>query len=337
MPHPIVIAAGMAIIVGAGYVIYTELNRKSDEEEAYHTYCATIRAEKESRIRRLQGLRDAELHSAQHSSSASTSKNIHHTSLRHRSTNQSAQGQLDYPLIDLGQQFYPPIPRSHRSSSPTPSASSSKSDLKRLCAFSPILDIPIPDPVIFIAPSLGESVEADERCSPAPQHELSPARDGELQSTTDIADVQPLIDWEPSQADNAFGSLLALQLGSHSQPSDPASLHRVQQAEYFEASPRSETERDEDAQEEEEEEEQEQDGRLSVPDAHHPLSTELSVPASPKSLSELSPTSIPADTPPESDSDDWAVADEPVIPSSAHSPSLDGNWSDLGSDSFEPI
>lgn len=85
MPHPLVIAAGMAIIVGAGYVVYTELNHNSEEEEAYHTYCATIRAEKEARNRRLASLMStADSHSA-----SSSSRNIHHQQgLRHRPTNQ---------------------------------------------------------------------------------------------------------------------------------------------------------------------------------------------------------------------------------------------------------
>jgi hypothetical protein len=107
MPHPIVLAAGMAIIVGAGYVIYTELNRKSDEEEAYQTYCATIRAEKESRNRRLQGLRDAELDDKAQQPSSSL-KNFHHTSLRHRSTTNQSTHQEKMVRLSFLLDFPPP-------------------------------------------------------------------------------------------------------------------------------------------------------------------------------------------------------------------------------------
>ncbi|EFP91314.1 uncharacterized protein PGTG_17171 [Puccinia graminis f. sp. tritici CRL 75-36-700-3] len=312
MPHPIVFAAGMAIIVGAGYVIYTELNRKSDEEEAYQTYCATIRAEKESRNRRLQGLRDAELDDKAQQSSSSL-KNIHHTSLRHRSTNQSTpQEKMDYPLIDLGQQFYPPIPRSHRSTSPSRSSSSSNSHLNKIPSFNPILDIPIPDPVIFIAPSLEESVEAEGSASRELQDSTEALLSQDQDQSTDVSDETPLIDWKPQEESTTLGRLLGLE-PQDSDPLQPASMQASEQPEYSEEPQRSQTDREADQ-----------------------SPCQLSAPSSPKSPFELPVPQLPVDTSFASDSDDWSVADEPVQ-TSTNSPSLDGNWSDLGSDSFERI
>ncbi|KAI7957991.1 hypothetical protein MJO29_006208 [Puccinia striiformis f. sp. tritici] len=300
MPHPIVIAAGMAIIVGAGYMIYTELNRKSDEEEAYHIYCATIRAEKESRYRRLQGLRDAEMVDSKVQQSSSTSKNVHHTSLRQRSTHHSIHEKIDYPLIDLGQQFYPPVPRSQRSSSPTPTTSTTKSELNRAY---PILAIPSPDPVIFIAPGQEESViEADDQSQLAPQEDRYTAQ--EQEQSMDITENQhPLIDWKPQEESTTLGRLLGL---SDSPLLTSASLQALEQSEFFETA-------------------------LPSQAVDHQI-IHQDLPIEEPSCPLVNTTTSTID----SDSDHWGADDQIVLPT-INSPSIDGNWSDLGSESFEHI
>ncbi|PLW54548.1 hypothetical protein PCANC_04225 [Puccinia coronata f. sp. avenae] len=317
MPHPILIAAGMAIIVGTGYVIYHELNKKSDEEEAYHTYCAAIRAEKEARNKRLSALQINHTNQqASHSSSVKL-QNDHQSELRHR------HKQMDYPLIDLTQQVYPPIPPPQ-----SPSASASQSHTKPHYSFSPILDIPIPNSVIFIAPEMKQSVEFD-KSTRSHHHEKEEVEEKEkVEDRVPVEDQdgsngetqeRDLLDWKPQEDSTTLAHLFGLHLTS-SPPSN--NLDELEQTEFFESSESSHesllasavfTSSDR------------QDSQSSH-HTHDNLQHALIVPHLPLTNSSSSPDH----------SDDWSVADEPLQSLSA-SPSLDENWSDLGSEAFEHI
>ncbi|POW16181.1 hypothetical protein PSHT_06810 [Puccinia striiformis] len=206
MPHPIVIAAGMAIIVGAGYMIYTELNRKSDEEEAYHIYCATIRAEKESRYRRLQGLRDAEM----------VDSKVQH-------------------LAQLPKMFTIPVSDNVRliilfTKRSTILLSTLASNLSSRSTFPTIQQSDAIDEHDEVRAESRIVIEADDQSQLAPQEDRFTAQ--EQEQSMDITENQhPLIDWKPQEESTTLGRLLGL---SDSPLLTSASLQALEQSEFFE-------------------------------------------------------------------------------------------------------
>ncbi|MBW0488053.1 hypothetical protein O181_027768 [Austropuccinia psidii MF-1] len=120
MPSPILIAAGVVIVCGAGYLIVNELMKSSNraEEEWYQNYCKMVREEAkalksqkaDSEDSTPQDEKDKEDSADDKSDSnqllASSSQNkLFNKNLIHR---RSTRSHTDYPLIDLNNQSYPP-------------------------------------------------------------------------------------------------------------------------------------------------------------------------------------------------------------------------------------
>lgn len=399
----------MVIIVGAGYFIYKELTQQSEEEEAYQSYLNTMRLEKEVRRKRLNELGgdhpiEKELEDREEKCTISSTQSFQspkprdgaddpiqdpgysfgqYTSnltdtrdssgLRHRSRG-TLQSDEHPPLIDLRQQFYPPMPIvQNRSRSET--FTSSTSNLVTSSgnqSTSPVLSVPFPGPVVFVASNqlidpfdsevstatmhLMGNVRAQspvERPSAFVDHHLSPPPSssldlGDKTRSSSVVDLPALIDLGPSsgqEIDQPRSSSPSDWTRSQSLDEEEAhktiSLMRFEQTESFE--PLGEESRGGRASTPEsvnkwvEEGEQAQEVRglemVENPFESDGMSHCSSLDQDFSNIDTDQPTDDPFRHDPSNDDPIQAVDHYPRLDLS----STDENWSDLGSETFESI
>lgn len=125
MPHPIFVIAGAAVVFGTGYLIYTELTKRSTaEEEWYQNYCAMVREEikakkksdKEKKTESEEGNQDEKDVDSDDSIRNSLRDHIRaSSSLRKRIQVKPQTNGSIAPLIDLSDHSYPPSTSRSRS------------------------------------------------------------------------------------------------------------------------------------------------------------------------------------------------------------------------------